>query len=161
MNESLHFVGGLQYGVRDHVRANDVGFEKDAIVENGPRDMGLRGEVHDDIRSRHERIHNLAVGHVAVPELELFRFAHRRRKIVQIPRVGQRIEHDDPVIGTLMVEVANEVAADETGAAGHENCFHANTLVTMLVRCALAAVMAVRAAPSPRWRGTSPPCSAA
>ena len=161
MNESLHFVGGLQYGVRDHVRANDVGFEKDAIVENGPRDVGFRSKVNDNIRSRHERIHDLAVGHVAVPELELFRLAHGCRKIVQISRVGQRVEHDDAVIGTLVVEVADEVAADEAGAAGNEDCFHAGTLLAKLVMCVLAVVMAALAAPSPHWRGTSPPCSAA
>ncbi|MNY39799.1 hypothetical protein D3C86_1745020 [compost metagenome] len=79
--------------------------------------MGLGGEVHDGVGLGRERVDEGRVADVAVDEAE----AGVGLKILearQVAGVGQRVEDDDLVLGMLVQDVAREVGADETGAAG-------------------------------------------
>ena len=49
----------------------------------------------------------------------------RHREVVQIAGIGERVEHDQAVIGIMLEQITGEVGTDEAGAAGDQNGFHA------------------------------------
>ena len=127
MHEPLDPIGAAQHRVRDHLRAEHVGLEEVVVVEDGPRHVRLGREMHDDVRAAHQVLDERGVAHVAVPELDAAARVGRLevgRQVVDAAGVGQQVEHQDPVVRILVEDVVHEVAADESGAAGHEKCFH-------------------------------------
>jgi hypothetical protein len=82
--------------------------------------MRFGGEMHDRTRTmfRQQSVDQRAVADVSMHE-DMARIAVDRCEIFAIARVGQGVEIDDRLI-TLSQPVQNEVAADETGAAGDE-----------------------------------------
>jgi hypothetical protein len=60
-----------------------------------------------------------------VPELEPPVSPDVLGQVVRIPCIGERVENDDVVIGTLAIQISDKVAPDESRATGNQNCFHA------------------------------------
>ena len=87
--------------------------------------MRFGGEIDDRGRLMlgKEALDERAIADVAVHEHVLGRVA-RRRERVEIAGVGQLVEIDD-ALAVLRERLEHEVRADETGAAGDEECFHA------------------------------------
>ena len=65
--------------------------------------------------------HELGVADVAVDEREAL-VAHHVGEVLEVPRIRQRVERDDLVVGVRQ-QVADEVGRDEAGAAGHQDTF--------------------------------------
>src|SRR5438132_251578 len=102
------------------LRAEDVGPQEHRGVLDAAVDVALRREVNDRIDARlEEPEHGFAVGDVAVHEAVARRRPHRLQ-VGEVPRVGEHVERryfDARMVGDL---VANEVRADEPGAARHQ-----------------------------------------
>ncbi len=93
-------------------------------VQDGAVDVGLRGEVDDRVGLRHERSRCRRVGDVAVHEREapgLLGVGLHRREVRAVARVGELVEDRDPHAVAPGQDIANKAAADEAGAAGHED----------------------------------------
>ncbi len=83
--------------------------------------MALGGEMHDRARAMlHEQtVDRLAVADVA-PDEGVAMVALEQCEIAQVPGIRQLVEADDG-LADLAHPVENEVGADKTGGAGHEN----------------------------------------
>ena len=109
---------GLQQGERPH----HVGLREGKRVADGTVDVALGGEVDDavDLLVLHQLQHPFEIAdvhlHEAVvrPVLDVF-------QVREIPRVGELVEVDDPVIGIFVDEQPDYMAADEPGAAGDDD----------------------------------------
>src|SRR5438132_361716 len=114
----------LEDRIGDDLCAEDVRLEEVIVVVNRPGDMRFGGEVHDDVRLLDERVDERRIPHVAMPELDprarAF-LAAEPREVVEASRVREQIEYEDPVVRIRVVNVMNEVAADEAGATRDEN----------------------------------------
>ena len=79
--------------------------------------------MHNRIHARQQRVEQAQIADIPVHELVTGRVGDRR-EILEVARVGEGIEHDH--FGTFEARIgvlkgaANEVRADETGAAGYE-----------------------------------------
>ena len=106
-------------------RADDVRLHELGRPVDRPVHVRFGGEIED--RGRlvlgKDAFDERAIADVAVHELVAFVVAKRRQR-VEIPRVGQLVEIDD-ARPALRERLEHEVRADETGAAGDEECFHA------------------------------------
>jgi len=85
--------------------------------------MRLRREVNDDIRLLDQRCADRGVTNVTVHEL-MARMGHHVMQVFAPPRIRQLVEGGDTPVGACAERVANEIAADETGAAGDEDIDH-------------------------------------
>ena len=56
------------------------------------------------------------VADIADDQLGIGRALQRRA----VAGIGQRVEHDNPVVGVMRIPVVDEVAADKAGPAGKE-----------------------------------------
>ena len=80
--------------------------------------MALGGEVYDGIRLRHQLRDDSAITDIAAHEA-VARVAFHIAQVVQVAGVGELVQVDHVVV-VLRQHVADEVAADEAGAAGDE-----------------------------------------
>ena len=81
--------------------------------------MRLGGEVHDDVRALDQRSRDHRIGDVAADE-GVARVIHQVVQILEPAAVGQLVERRDAPVGVRGERIADEVAADEPGAAGNE-----------------------------------------
>ena len=117
----------FEHGVRDDLCPEDIGLEEVVIVVNRARDVRLGGEVHDDVGLLDQRIDERRVADIPIPELHaaVVRLsAEPHRQVLKAARVREQIQNQNPAVRMGVVQVVDEVTADETRAAGHEECFH-------------------------------------
>ena len=128
---AVHLVGGnlmeaahavLAAGVHEGLGAQDIGAQEQPGVVHGAVHMGLRGEVHHDVRLflRKEGFHRLTVGDVPLDEAEVG-VLHGLLQGGQVARVGQAVQADHSVLRVLFQFIVYKIAADETGAAGDDD----------------------------------------
>ena len=99
--------------------------------QDRPIDVRLGGEVDDVVGGLDQRRGDGGVGDVAVDEGVPRVVDRRSRRFSQPARVGQLVERRDVPVGVRGDRVADEVAADEPGAAGDEDvesCLNCLTL---------------------------------
>ena len=99
----------------DHVRAEEA-----ARVDDGEAVVRLGGEVDDDLGALvlEEPAPEVGVGDVALDERDPLLDVLEVRAVA---RVGEEVERDHLVLRVPVEPVVDEVRADETGRAGHEN----------------------------------------
>ena len=115
------FAGGFQQGEG----AVYVGLDEGFRTGDGAVDVGLGGEVDDgvDVVVCEQPVDQLGVADVAVHEavvggvVDVF-------EVLQVTGVGERIQVDDAILRMGLEPVADEIGADEAGAAGDEEVFH-------------------------------------
>ncbi len=107
---------GAARGFEQRLRAEHVRAEEAARVDDRVAVVGLRGEVDDDVdRVLLERpLDQLAVRDVALDQRDAV------RHVLAHAGVREQVEDDDVVAGMPVEPVADEVRADEAGAAGDE-----------------------------------------
>src|SRR6185295_6347356 len=92
-------------------------------AEDGAVDVALGGEVHHRVHARHGGGDLGGVADVALDDPQP-RGVEHRGEVGQRPGVGQQVQHDDLAVGERRVDAgqgsADEVGADETGAAGDQ-----------------------------------------
>ena len=112
-------------GLEEDVRARHVRVDERAGAVDRAVDVRLGGEVQDGARPvrLEDRPHRGRVGDVGLDEDEAG-VALAFGKAGAVAGVGQLV-HDDDAGRGLLERVADEVRADETGAAGDEDRFHA------------------------------------
>jgi hypothetical protein len=105
-------------GLEQGLRAEDVGAEEAAGVEDGEAVVRLGGEVDDrvDALLGEEPLGGVKVADVAdrEPDAELV-------EVARIAGVGELVECDDVVVRMALEPPADEIRADEPGAAGDED----------------------------------------
>ena len=112
-------------GVHQHGGSDDVGLQEDRRVFDGAVHMALCRKVHHDVRMLFlkELVNGLAVADVRLAEAEI-RPVHHRGQGGKIPRIGQLVHTDDPVLRMLFQHVEDEIASDKAGTAGHNDFLH-------------------------------------
>src|SRR5262245_23799267 len=85
--------------------------------------MSLSREMNDDVRSFDQRCAHRGIANVAVHEL-MARMRHHILQVLAPPGVCQFIERGDTPVSARLERVADEIAANETGAAGDEDVNH-------------------------------------
>ena len=110
--------------IHEDVRAENICPQEYLRRLNRAVDVRLRRKVHDDVGAllRKDRIHRFAVRDVSAHESKL-RIPHRARKRFHIACVGEFVHTEDLVIRVVFQFVVNEVRADKSGAARHQQ-FH-------------------------------------
>ena len=103
--------------------ANHVGSDELAGRRDRPVDVRLRREVDDDVRAPDQRRRDDGVADVAAHE-RVARVVHHVAQRLDAARVGQLVERRDAPVAMRGERMAHEVAADEPGAAGHQNLGH-------------------------------------
>ncbi len=121
MNEQFHRM--VYDGVCQHLSADDVRLKKQGVVVDRPGHMGLRRKMDDDIGFRDQGIDDVRVGDVAVIKLEVTILFDTALNAVQVAGVGQGVQQKDFVFGIISVQVVDEITADKTRAARHQNIF--------------------------------------
>ena len=103
-------------------RADDVRLQEDARILNAAVHVAFRSEVHHDVRMLFlkELIHGFPVTDIRLHKTEV-RIVHDALQRAQVACVGQLIQADDPVIRILAQHVKDEIASDESGAAGYDD----------------------------------------
>ncbi len=102
--------------------------------------MRFGGEVHDEVRRRHQRTSDDGIGDVTMHEL-VPRMVDGLFEILEPARIGQLVERGHVPVGMRRQRMADEVGADEAGAPRHKNLLH---------RCQpFAVVMFVISSPQP------------
>jgi len=127
VHEALDAIRAPEHGVRDHLRPEHVGLEEVVVVEDRSGDVRLGREVDDHVGPPDQALHERRVADVAVPELDppvAGRLVEIGRQVVDASRVRQQIEHENPVVRVPVVEVMDEVAADEARSARDQKCSH-------------------------------------
>ena len=106
--------------------AHHVGLEEQPIVEDRAGDVGLGREMDDIVGFDNQRVDELGIVDVAVPEPHagMVDLPHLLGQIVGRASIGERIEYHDAVVGIFLGDVVDEVAADEPGAPGDQHCRH-------------------------------------
>ena len=121
----------LAAGVHQDGGADDVGLEEDGGVLDAAVHMAFGRKVHDDIGLLllKNAVNGLAVADVGLAEAEavLVEDGCQSRKIA---RIGQLIDADDAVLGVVIHQVKNKVAADKAGAAGDDDGLHGVLLLS-------------------------------
>ena len=112
----------LPAGIHQHTGPQDVRLQEDAGILDRTVHVALRREVHDDIRLFlfKERPDTLPVADVQADEAEP-RVIHDSLQRGKIPRVGQLVHADDPVLRTLPPHMENEIGTDEPGSSRHQD----------------------------------------
>lgn len=110
-------------GIGNGLCSQHVRLVKNSIVENRSGDVALRRKMNDHIRAAYQLAYEIAVRDVAVPKLESFRGLDVIWNIIRGTRIRQRVKHDDMVLRIFAKNVFQEIAADESGAAGNKDCF--------------------------------------
>src|SRR6202023_2892042 len=118
--------------------ADDVGVDEVAGVVDRAVDVALGGKVEHRRRALlgEEAAHLGTVGDVAGGEPEA-RLSPDVGQVLETAGVGELVEHDHPGVG-LGKGQPHEVAADEPGAAGDEECLHGWSKPGGAARCARA-----------------------
>src|SRR5580704_6265840 len=87
--------------------------------------MRLGREMQDDVGAANKSVDDIGVEHIAVPEFETLVVETVLGQVGDARGIGQRIEDDDLVAGIFLINVADEIAADEAGAASDQKRRHA------------------------------------
>ena len=124
--------GGLQQAQGSH----HIGLREGEGVFDGAVHMALGGEVDDavDVFVLHQLVDTLEVAYVHLDEA-IIRLVLDVFQVSEVAGVGQLVEVDDLVFRIFVDEEADDVAADEAGAASnddgsfrtHDFCFFSNT----------------------------------
>ncbi len=124
VHESLNAesLGGLQ----QDKHPVHVGKHKTPGIVNGAVHVGLSGEVHNRIGLLRQVFNDGLVPDISMEEPEAG-VALEICQVVQISRIGERVQHEDVVARILVEHVAAEVAADEASTACDEDAFHSVT----------------------------------
>src|SRR5262249_41905502 len=83
--------------------------------------MRLCGHVYDHVGAGDQRVDELTVADVTVPELVAIRLPGAVGQIGDAAGISQGVEHENPVLRILVVEVAGKVAPDESRSTGDED----------------------------------------
>ena len=124
MHEQFDPVAVAENRIGDNLGAEDIRLEEKPVVEDGASHMRFGGKMQDDVGPANQRIDDIGVQHIAVPEFKPVLVETVLWQIVDAPGIGQRIEDDDLVVGIFFIEVADEVAADESGAPRDKKRLH-------------------------------------
>ena len=111
-------------GLEQREGAHHVGVYEGSGAVDRAVDVRLGGEVHHGAGPvlAEDLLHGGRVGDVAAHEVEAG-VAGDVCEALEVPRVGQLVEHDDALVGPRQ-RVAREVAADEACAPGDEPARH-------------------------------------
>src|SRR5262249_31750351 len=152
----------LAGGIEQYLRAENVGADERSGVVDAAVNVTFGGEVQNRADARtDDRSHRVAVGDVALDKA-MARVVRQVRQVRWVAGVSEAIEVDNRNVALHIEEVANEVAANESAAAGHQNRFHecpfldaAAGLTTVLEQYPVAArqVKETRQAALVRWAG--------
>ncbi len=126
--EELQPAGAFSGSLEQVEGPHDIGLDKVIRAHDGAVHVGFGREVAD-------RVHPVLVERprqaVAVPDIGLLEEVAPRKTFLQagevfpVAGVGQRVQVDHPAgVAGFLQQVADEVAADEAAAAGHQNAFH-------------------------------------
>ena len=107
-------------GIEQHHGAVDVGVQERLGIVDAAIDVGLGGEVDHRGHVAHDGIDHHAVGDVAAHEA-VARMRGNVGKVLQIAGIRQGVEVDDVILRMMLQDVADEVRADEAGAAGDQD----------------------------------------
>ena len=100
-------------------RAVHVGLEERLRVRDAVVVVALGRVVHDRVVARHDPVEQVRVADVAVPELDTV--LGQARDVLDVARVGQRIQHGHVHVRMVVDYVMHEVRTDETTATGHDD----------------------------------------
>lgn len=109
-------------GFQQSERSDQIGLHEGRRARDGTVHMAFGGEVDDGIDEvfAQQPIHQRSITDVALNK----GMPGRVGEIAQIVRragIGQQVEIDNVDIGVGRQQVADEIAADEAGAAGHQH----------------------------------------
>lgn len=110
----------LTRGLKERERAYEVGLDERRRILERVVVVGLGGEVDDDVILLRQLLDERGVRDVAVDELDVF----EPRKVRAVARVRELVEDGDFDFVTRSGDEADEVGADEAGAAGNEHAVH-------------------------------------
>ena len=105
-------------GVEQHEGAEDVGGDELARGLDRAVDVRLGGEVDDGVAALDRAPDGVAVGDVALDQLEAI--GRQALEVLAPARVGELVEHPDRVLREALEAIVDEARADEAGAAGDE-----------------------------------------
>src|SRR5437867_6384720 len=120
MDKPLNLVlaTSLQNGPSSHdVRPHEV-----AGFENGPVDVGLRGEMDHGVRGLRHAVHELSIAYVALHEHQV-PVVLVILQVVRVPGVGQLV-HDDDFVVAGGQPAPYKTASDEAHPARDEEACH-------------------------------------
>ena len=108
--------------VHQHLRTQNVGLQEHLGIFNGAIHMTFGGEVHHHVGMLllKKPIHPLPVADVQLHKAEVGGI-HDRSQRGQIAGIGQLVQADDPVVRVFAEHMENEIGADKSGAAGHDD----------------------------------------
>ena len=112
----------LAAGVHEHRRADNVRFKENARIFDGTIYMTLRGEVDHNIGFLllKELVHRLPIADIRPHKAEVG-VVHHASECGEIPRIRELIQAHDAVIGIFPEHMKDEVTADKSGTAGHDD----------------------------------------
>ena len=128
---AVHFVGRdmenppdvvLATGLENRPGPDDVRSHEVTGLEDGPVDMGLRGEMNQGFRGLRDPVHELPIAHVSLDEREV-PVVLVVLQIVWIPGVCELV-HDNDFVLAGGQPAAHKAAPDETHAAGDDEACH-------------------------------------
>ena len=95
--------------------------KKKKIIIYGTRYMGLSSKMYDDVGCRNKGVHQFGIRDIPVPEKQssIIVLVDINRKVFDVSCVGQGIEHYDPVVRILVIDVPHKIAPYKTGDAGN------------------------------------------
>ena len=110
--------GGFQQGEG----ADQIGFHEGRRSGDGAVHVALGGEMDEGVNLvfAQQAVHQPPVANIALDE-DMPGGIGQIAQVVQRTGVGQQVEVDDADFGIGDQQMANEIAADETGAAGHQH----------------------------------------
>src|SRR5450631_4045256 len=102
------------------MRAEHIGADEIIGTEDRAIDVRFGREVHHRIDAMllEQRAHRSLITDVAAHE-QIARIALQAGKVLEIPGVGQRIEHHHPTFAGALQPLAHEVRTDEARASGN------------------------------------------
>src|SRR5262249_39359064 len=116
--------GKLAGRIEQDLCTEHVGADKRSGVVDAAIDVTFRGEVQNGANARaNDSAHGLAVGSITLDETTT-RVAQQVCQVRQVAGVAEAVEVDKGYVAFRVEQVADEVAADEAAAAGHQNRFH-------------------------------------
>ena len=104
-------------GLEQHERALDVGADEISRRQDRPVDVRFGREVHDELRLLDERTADRARLRCRRGRRRVPRVVHDVVQVLAASGVGELVEGRDAPVRVLRERVADEVAADESGAA--------------------------------------------
>src|SRR5262249_58501903 len=126
VDESLDFASSFDDRVGDSLSSEHVGLKEQQTIEDRAGDVGLGGEVDDNVRLLDQRIDQRRIAYVAVPKTpqRMLSLQHVLWEVFDRAGVSQNVENDNPVRRISLGEVIDEICTDESGAARDEDCSH-------------------------------------